>query len=85
MRENGIYLFHFRRVLGSMFNLCVLLVNEHKTAQPSSCRTIRHLMNDKPRDEIEYSRSGQCTTVGVAFASNISYTAQTSCISEQTE
>jgi len=30
----------------------VLLVNEHKTAQPSSCRTTRHLMNEKPRNEI---------------------------------
>ena len=30
----------------------VLLVNEHKTAQPSSCRTNRHLMNEKPRNEI---------------------------------
>jgi hypothetical protein len=30
----------------------VLLVNEHKTAQPSSCRTTMHLMNEKPRNEI---------------------------------
>ena len=30
----------------------VLLVNEHKTAQPSSCRTTRHLMNEEPRNEI---------------------------------
>ena len=36
----------------SWFNLWVLLVNEHKTAQPSSCRTTCHLVNDKPRDEI---------------------------------
>jgi len=25
----------------------VLLVNEHKTAQPSSCRTTSHLMNEE--------------------------------------
>ena len=30
----------------------VLFVNEHKTAQPSSCSTTRHLMNEKPRDQI---------------------------------
>ena len=30
----------------------VLLVNEHKTAQPSSCTTTRHLMNEEPREEI---------------------------------
>jgi len=35
-----------------LVQLVILLVNEHKTAQPSSCRTTRHLMNDKPRDEI---------------------------------
>jgi hypothetical protein len=29
-----------------------LLVKEDKTAQPSSCRTTRHLVNEKPRDEI---------------------------------
>jgi hypothetical protein len=34
----------------------VLLVNEHKMAQPSSCRTTRHLMNEKPRNEIYYSQ-----------------------------
>jgi len=38
------------------FITCVLLVNEHKTAQPSSCTTTRHLMNEEPRDEIQYSR-----------------------------
>ena len=30
----------------------VLLVSKHKTAQPSSCTTTRHLMNEEPRDEI---------------------------------
>jgi len=30
----------------------VLLVNEHKTAQPSSRRTTRHHMNEEPRNEI---------------------------------
>jgi hypothetical protein len=34
------------------FNLRVLLVNEHKTAQPSSCRTTCHLMKDNPPDKI---------------------------------
>ena len=29
-----------------------LLVNKQKTAQPSSCTTRRHLMNEEPRDEI---------------------------------
>jgi hypothetical protein len=33
----------------------VLLDNEHKTAQPSSCTTTRHLMNEGPRNEIKYS------------------------------
>ena len=42
-------------------------------------------MNDKPREEIEYSRTGQFTTPGVVFASNMIFTAQTLCISEQTE
>jgi hypothetical protein len=30
----------------------VLLVNGPKTAQPSSCRATRHLMNKEPRNEI---------------------------------
>jgi hypothetical protein len=30
----------------------VLLVNEHKTAQLSSCRTTRHLMKEEPQNEI---------------------------------
>jgi hypothetical protein len=30
----------------------VLLVNKHKTAQPSSCRTTRHLMNKESLNEI---------------------------------
>jgi len=76
------YILEYWRFLGSRFNLQVLLVNEHKTAQPSSCRTTRHLMNDKPQDEI---RRGQFTTPGVAFASYIIFTAQTLSISEQTE
>jgi hypothetical protein len=29
----------------------VLLVNEYKTAQPSSCRTTRHLRNEEPRNQ----------------------------------
>jgi len=31
-----------------------LLVNEHKMAQPSSCTTTRHRINEEPRDEIWY-------------------------------
>jgi len=31
---------------------CILLVNDHKTAQPSSYTTTRHCMNEEPRDEI---------------------------------
>jgi len=30
----------------------VLLVNEYNMAQPSSCTTTRHLMNEEPRYEI---------------------------------
>jgi len=30
----------------------VLMVKEHKTAQPSSCRTTRHLMNEEPRNKM---------------------------------
>jgi len=30
----------------------VLLVNEHKTAQPSSCRSTRHHMNEETRNKI---------------------------------
>jgi hypothetical protein len=30
----------------------ILLVNKHKTAKRSSCRTTRHLMNEEPRNEI---------------------------------
>jgi hypothetical protein len=63
----------------------VLLVNEQKTAQPSSCRTTRHLINEEPRNEISYSRSGQYATLGITFAFRTTFTAQTSCISEQTE
>jgi hypothetical protein len=37
---------------GDVLVQLVLLVNEHKTAQPSSCRTTRHLMNEEPRNEI---------------------------------
>jgi hypothetical protein len=32
----------------------VLLVNEPKMAQPSSCSTTRHLMNEEPRNGISY-------------------------------
>ena len=42
-------------------------------------------MIDNPRDEIEYSRTGQFTTAGVVFPSHIIFAAQTSCISEETE
>ena len=30
----------------------VWFVKEHKTGQPSSCTTTRHLMTEKPRDDI---------------------------------
>jgi hypothetical protein len=30
----------------------VLLVNQHETAQPSSCRTTRHCMDEEPQNEI---------------------------------
>jgi len=30
----------------------VLFVNKHKTAQPSSCRTTRHLITEEHRNEI---------------------------------
>jgi hypothetical protein len=63
----------------------VLLVNKHKTAQPSSCRMTRQLVNEEHRNEIYYSRRRKYTTLGVAFASRTSFTAQTLCISEQTE
>jgi len=36
-----------------------LLVKAHKMAQPSSWRTTRHLMNEEPRNEIQYSRRRQ--------------------------
>ena len=52
MRKEGIYILEFWRFLGSWFNMGVLLVKEHKTAQLLSCCTTRHLMNNKPRDEI---------------------------------
>jgi len=32
----------------------VLLVNQHKAAQHSSCTTNRHLMNEQHRNEIWY-------------------------------
>jgi hypothetical protein len=34
----------------------VLLVNKHKTAQPSSGSTTRLLMNEKPQNEIQNAR-----------------------------
>jgi hypothetical protein len=40
----------------SWFNLWNLFVNKHKTAQPSSCITTRHLINNKPQVEIWNSR-----------------------------
>ena len=75
----------FRRCLVSRFNLSVLLVTEHNTAHTSSCKITGHLMNDKPRGKIEYSHRGHCPTAGVAFASHIIFTNQTSCISQQNE
>jgi len=42
-------------------------------------------MNDKPRDEIEYLPYRQFTMPGVAFASDPTVIAQTSCILERTE
>ena len=47
-REEGIY----NRVPAVWFISCVLLVNERKTAQPSSSITTKHLMNEEPRDGI---------------------------------
>jgi hypothetical protein len=32
----------------------VLLVNQHKMTQSSSCKTIRQLLNGEPRNEILY-------------------------------
>jgi hypothetical protein len=63
----------------------ILLVKEHKTAQPSSYRTTRHHMNEEPRNEIWYSWRGQYSMPRVAFASLTTFNAQTSCISEHTE
>jgi hypothetical protein len=34
----------------------VLLVKEHKTAQLSSCRPTRNLINEEPRNGIQYSQ-----------------------------
>jgi hypothetical protein len=42
-------------------------------------------MNNKPRDEIEYTRRGQFTMPGVMFVSHIVCTAQILCIGDQTE
>jgi len=69
----------------SSFNLYIVLVNDHKTVHLSSCRTTRHLMNDKAPEEIQYSRRGHYTTRGVGFATHNIFTAQTLCISEQIE
>ena len=42
-------------------------------------------MNDEARENVRYWQRGPFTTPGIAFASHIIFTAQTSCISEQTE
>jgi hypothetical protein len=42
----------FTLVAAVWFISCFLLVNEHKTAQPSSCTTTRNLVNEIPQDEI---------------------------------
>jgi len=42
----------YTQVPAIWFISCVLLVNEHTTAQPSSCTTTRNLMNEEPLDEI---------------------------------
>jgi hypothetical protein len=42
----------YTRVPAIWFIPCVLLVNEPKMAQPSSCTTTRHLMKEEPRDKI---------------------------------
>jgi len=42
-------------------------------------------MNDMPREEIWFSRSGQFTMPGDAFALHTTLTAQTLCISVQGE
>ena len=59
--------------------------NKPRAAQPSSCRATRHRMNEKSRNEILQSRWGQYTMPEVALASWTTCSAQTSCISEQTE
>jgi hypothetical protein len=35
-----------------LIHILPLLVNEHKTAQPSSCTTTRHFMNEELSEEI---------------------------------
>jgi hypothetical protein len=42
----------YTRVPAIWFISCIVLVNEHKTAQPSSCTTTTHLMNEEPQHEI---------------------------------
>jgi hypothetical protein len=68
----------YTRVPVIWFIFCVLLVNEHKTAQPSSCTTTS--MNEEPQDEIYYTQRGQFAPQGVALASHTTFTALTSCI-----
>jgi hypothetical protein len=46
----------------------VLLINKHKTAQPSSCITTRHVLNEEPRNKIQYSQLEQYMMLGVALA-----------------
>jgi len=42
----------YTRVPAIRFIACVMLLNEHKPAQPSSCTTTRQSMNEEPLDEI---------------------------------
>jgi hypothetical protein len=42
-------------------------------------------MKDQPKDEILFMRTGKFKMTGIAFASHIVFTAQTSCILEQTQ
>jgi len=42
----------YTRVPAICFISCILSVNEHKMAQPSSCRTATHFINEECRDEI---------------------------------
>jgi hypothetical protein len=75
----------YNPVLAIWFLSCVLFVNEHKTAQPSSCKTTTDHLNEETRDEIKYARWGQFAMLAIAVLSYSTFTSETSCISEQTE